>query len=177
MCKRVHAPFLQCNPVRSVGLASSHGTSHGKRRFVHPWTADMETTSQRKPAPPCTKTKMTTALRRRLRSIVADDGFDPDTRFEAAARLAEVTRLRPPRPCVASWPMTGSTPISAPKQRQDWLKSAVDCTHQRLISPGALGDDPEPQRRKDLCVDQRMLHRFEIVPGQHPGEIGTRDFK
>jgi HEAT repeat protein len=50
------------------------------------------------------KTNMTTALRRRqdspkstrlrgaeaLRGIVADEAFDPDTRFEAAARLAEV---------------------------------------------------------------------------------------
>ena len=64
----------------------------------------METPSQGKPTPPCTKTKITTAPRRRsdwpktiqprgaeaLRSIVADDVFDLDIRSEAAARLAEV---------------------------------------------------------------------------------------
>ena len=37
----------------------------------------------------------------------------------------------------------------------------------------ALGDHPEPEGRKHLRVDQRMLHGLQIVPCQHPGEIGT----
>ena len=39
-----------------------------------------------------------------LRSIVADDKFDRDTRFEAAHDSPKSTRPRPARPCAASSP-------------------------------------------------------------------------
>jgi len=82
--------------------AAWHG--HGKRRFVHPWTAQMETTLSKKADTAMHQDedddRFEAALRlaeddpargaEALRSIAADDAFDPDTRFEAAARLAEV---------------------------------------------------------------------------------------
>jgi hypothetical protein len=80
--------------------ATWHG--HGKRRFVHQRTANMETTLSKKAdtAMYADDDRFEAALRlaeddpargaEALRSIVADDAFDPDTRSEAAARLAEV---------------------------------------------------------------------------------------
>ena len=82
--------------------ATWHG--HGKRRFVHQRTANMETTLSQEADTAMYEDedddRFEAALRmaeddpargaEALRSIVADDAFDPDTRFEAAARLAEV---------------------------------------------------------------------------------------
>jgi hypothetical protein len=82
--------------------ATWHG--HGKRRFVHQRTANMETTLSQEAGTAMYEDedddRFEAALRmaendpaqatEALRSIVADDAFDPDTRFEAAARLAEV---------------------------------------------------------------------------------------
>ena len=82
--------------------AAWHG--HGKRRFVHPWTAQMETTLSKKADTAMHQDedddRFEAALRlaeddpargaEALRSIAADDAFDPDIRSEAAARLAEV---------------------------------------------------------------------------------------
>ena len=82
--------------------ATWHG--HGKRRFVHPRTAHRETTLSQEADTAMYEDedddRFEAALRlaeddpartaEALRSIVADDAFDPDTRSEAAARLAEV---------------------------------------------------------------------------------------
>jgi hypothetical protein len=53
-------------------------------------------------------------------------------------------------------------------------KTVIRCLRFRPCAPG---DHPEPERWEHLHVDQRMLHRLQIVPGQHPGEIGTADGK
>jgi hypothetical protein len=82
--------------------ATWHG--HGKRRFVHPRTAHMKTTLSQEADTAMYEDedddRFEAALRlaeddpargaEALRSIVADDAFDADTRSEAAARLAEV---------------------------------------------------------------------------------------
>ena len=58
-----------------------------------------------------------------LRSIVADNAFDPDApALRRRHDWPKSTRPRPPRPCAASWPTTRRA-NTAPKQRQDWLKS------------------------------------------------------
>ena len=82
--------------------ATWHG--HGKRRSFHPRTAHIETTLSQEADTAMYEDedddRFEAALRmaeddpvrgaEALRSIVADDAFDPDTRSEAAARLAEV---------------------------------------------------------------------------------------
>jgi 2-keto-3-deoxy-galactonokinase len=82
--------------------ATWHG--HGKRRFVHQRTANMETTLSQEADTVMYEDedddRFEAALRmaeddpargaEALFSIVTDDAFDPDTRSEAAARLAEV---------------------------------------------------------------------------------------
>ena len=84
--------------------AQSTWHGHGKRRFVHQRTANMETTLSQEAGTAMYEDedddRFEAALRlaeddpaggaEALRGIVADDAFDPDTRFEAAARLAEV---------------------------------------------------------------------------------------
>jgi len=39
------------------------------------------------------------------------------------------------------------------------------------------GDHPEPESREYLHVDQRLLLRLQVAPGQHPGEVRTTDRK
>jgi hypothetical protein len=82
--------------------ATWHG--HGRRRFVRQRIAHMKTTLAKKAGTTMYEDenddRFEAALRlaeddpargaEALRSIVADDAFDPDTRSEAAARLAEV---------------------------------------------------------------------------------------
>ena len=54
---------------------------------------------------------------------------------------------------------------------------ACQCQPLGSLQRCALKDHPEPERRKLLRVDQRTLHGLQIVPCQHPGEIGTAGLK
>ena len=89
-----------------VAMLPAQATWHGhdKRRLVHPRTANMKTTLSQEADIAMYEDEdddhFEAALRlaeddparaaEALRSIVADDAFDSDTRSEAAARLAEV---------------------------------------------------------------------------------------
>jgi hypothetical protein len=76
-------------------------------------------------------------------------------------------RRRPARSiALLGWAL-GSAAASSACQSQP-LGSLLRC---------ALRDHPEPERRKHLRVDQRMLPGLQIVPCQHPGEIGTAGLK
>ena len=147
------------------GAASVASSIKGQRIWRRP--------SHRKPIPPCTKTKMTTALRRRwevaeddpargaeaLRSIVADEAFDPDTRLEAALRMYWPKTIQPgaPRPCARSWsPPTTLTPTPV-------FKASVQAGRSRRATPGRRGPaqhrgrltrstpTPAPKRRPEFA--------------------------
>ena len=66
------------------------------------------------------------------------------------------------------WLGAGATLLLAPRARPSYLAHS---------SSARLEDHPESERLEHLRVDQRMLRGLQIVPGQHPGEIGTAGLK